>query len=72
VDCDVFVCADSAEVRAWLRPWVEAIPDCRYVDGGKLENSRIVESLTAFLIGVNRRYKVLGSGIRITGIGSAK
>jgi predicted dinucleotide-binding enzyme len=42
------------------------------VDGGKLENSRIVESLTAFLIGVNRRYKVLGSGIRITGIGSAK
>jgi hypothetical protein len=24
------------------------------------------------LIGVNRRYKVLGSGIRITGIGPAK
>jgi predicted dinucleotide-binding enzyme len=72
VDCDVFVCADSAEVRGWLRPWVEAIPNCRYVDGGKLENSRIVESLTAFLIGVNRRYKVLGSGIRITGIGPAK
>jgi 8-hydroxy-5-deazaflavin:NADPH oxidoreductase len=72
VDCDVFVCADSAEVRGWLRPWVEAIPNCRYVDGGKLENSRIVESLTAFLIGVNRRYKVSASGIRITGIGPAK
>jgi 8-hydroxy-5-deazaflavin:NADPH oxidoreductase len=72
VDCDVFVCADNAEVRARLRPWVEAIPNCRYVDGGKLENSRIVESLTAFLIGVNRRYKIPASGIRITGIGPAK
>jgi len=72
VDCDVFVCADNAEVRARLRPWVEAIPNCRYVDGGKLENSRIVESLTAFLIGVNRRYKVPASGIRLTGIGPAK
>ncbi len=72
VDCDVFVCADNAEVRARLRPWVEAIPNCRYVDGGKLENSRIVESLTAFLIGLNRRYKVQASGIRVTGIGPAK
>jgi NADPH-dependent F420 reductase len=72
VDCDVLVCADDEEVRARLRPWVEAIPNCRYVDAGKLENSRIVESLTAFLIGLNRRYKVPASGIRITGIGPAK
>jgi 8-hydroxy-5-deazaflavin:NADPH oxidoreductase len=72
VDCDVIVCADDAEVRVRLRPWIEAIPGCRYVDGGKLENARIVESLTAFLIGVNRRHKVQASGIRITGIGSAR
>jgi 8-hydroxy-5-deazaflavin:NADPH oxidoreductase len=72
VDCDVIVCGDDAEVRSRLRPWVEAIPGCRYVDGGKLENARIVESLTAFLIGVNRRHKVPASGIRITGIGSAR
>jgi 8-hydroxy-5-deazaflavin:NADPH oxidoreductase len=69
VDCDVIVCGDDAEVRVRLRPWVEAIPGCRFVDGGKLENARIVESLTAFLIGVNRRHKVKASGIRITGIG---
>jgi predicted dinucleotide-binding enzyme len=55
-----------------MRPWVEAIPGCRYVDGGKLENARIVESITAFLIGVNRRLKVPASGIRITGIGSQR
>jgi len=72
VDCDVLVCSDDAEARARLRPLVEAIPRCRYVDGGKLENARIVESLTGFLIGVNRRYKVPAAGIRITGIGTAK
>ncbi|MFZ0635541.1 MAG: NADPH-dependent F420 reductase [Candidatus Acidiferrales bacterium] len=72
VECDVFVCSDNAEARARLRPWVEAIPDCRYVDGGKMENARVVEALTAFLIGVNRRYKVPGSGIRVTGIGPLK
>jgi 8-hydroxy-5-deazaflavin:NADPH oxidoreductase len=72
VDCDVIVCGDDAEVRVRLRPWVEAIPGCRFVDGGKLENARIVESLTAFLIGVNRRHKVKASGIRITGIGSVR
>jgi NADPH-dependent F420 reductase len=42
VECDVIVCGDDAEVRVRLRPWVEAIPGCRFVDGGKLENARIV------------------------------
>lgn len=68
VDCDVFVCGASADTRAVVRPWVEAIPGCRYVDGGGLENARIVESLSALLIGVNRRYKIHAAGIRITGI----
>jgi NADPH-dependent F420 reductase len=72
VDCDVIVCSDDAEVRVRLRPWIEAIPGCRYVDGGKLENARVVESFTAFLIGVNRRHKVQASGIRITGIGPSR
>jgi hypothetical protein len=66
VQCDVLVCADAGETRQRVRPWVEAIPGCRYVDGGRLENARLVESLTALLIGLNRRYKVQRSGIRIT------
>jgi NADPH-dependent F420 reductase len=70
VECDVIVCGDDAGARARLRPWVEAIAGCRYVDGGKLENARIVESLTALLIGFNRRYKVPGAGLRITGLPS--
>jgi NADPH-dependent F420 reductase len=68
VDCDAIVCADSPETRKSLRPWVEAIPGCRYVDGGKLENARIVESITALLVGINRRYKISASGIRVTGL----
>ncbi len=40
--------------------------DC--IDGGKLENARIVESLTALLIGLNMHYKVHGAGIRFTGL----
>lgn len=68
VDCDAIVCADSPETRKSLRPWVEAIPGCRFVDGGRLENARIVESITALLIGINRRYKIPSSGIRVTGL----
>jgi NADPH-dependent F420 reductase len=68
IDCDVLVCADRPETRVALRPWVEAIRDCRYVDGGRLENARTVEALTALLIGLNVRHKVHSAGIRITGL----
>jgi hypothetical protein len=68
LECDVIVCGDLVEARRAMRPWVEAIPGCRYVDGGRLENCRIVEALTALLIGINKRYKVPHAGIRVTGI----
>ena len=68
IDCDVLVCADRPETRAAVRPWVEAIRDCRYVDGGKLENARTAEALTALLIGLNVRHKVHAAGIRFTGL----
>jgi 8-hydroxy-5-deazaflavin:NADPH oxidoreductase len=67
VACDVIVCGDNKEARARVRPLVEAIAGCRYVDGGPLANSRIVEAMTALLIGFNIRYKA-HTGIRITGI----
>jgi len=68
VECDVLVCANSPEARQTVRPWVEAIPGCRFVDAGPLENARVVEAITALLIGINRRYKVHGAGLRITGL----
>jgi predicted dinucleotide-binding enzyme len=39
----------------------------RAIDGGKLENARVLEQITALLIGLNIRHKG-HSGIRITGL----
>ena len=45
------------------------VPGLRAVDGGPLANARIVEAITALLIGLNIRYKVpAGIGIRFTGL----
>jgi len=38
------------------------------LNGGKLEQARIVESVTALLIGLNIRYKVHSAGVRFTGL----
>jgi NADPH-dependent F420 reductase len=68
VDSDVLVCSDSQEVRRTVMALAEKISGVRAVDGGRLENSRIVEQMTALLIGINIRYKVTNAGIRITGL----
>jgi NADPH-dependent F420 reductase len=70
VDSDIIVCGDSREVRGVAMELAKLIPGVRPVDGGRLENSRIVEQITALLIGINIRYKVTGAGIRITGLPS--
>jgi 8-hydroxy-5-deazaflavin:NADPH oxidoreductase len=68
VDCDVLVCSDDEKAKQAASELVSKIPGARALNGGKLENSRIVESLTALLIGLNMRYKVHGAGIRFTGL----
>jgi NADPH-dependent F420 reductase len=68
IDSDVIVCSDSQDVRKIVMGLAEKIPGIKAVDGGRLENSRIVEQITALLIGINIRYKVADAGIRITGI----
>ena len=69
VDCDIIVCGDDKSARERGRPLIEAIAGCRFIDGGPLANSRVVEALTAMLIGFNIRYRS-HTGIRITGINS--
>lgn len=64
---DVLVCGPKA-AKDKVRELVEAIPDLGYVDAGPLENARIVEPITALLIGINHRYKTDRSGLKITGI----
>ena len=67
LDCDVIVCSDDADAAQLTRELAAKIPGVRAIDGGKLENARIVEQITALLIGLNIRHKG-HSGIRITGL----
>lgn len=67
MECDVIVCSDDENATREVCALVAKIPGLRAIDGGKLENARIVEQITALLIGLNIRHKGHG-GIRITGL----
>ncbi len=66
IDCDVLVCGDDKAARETVVGLAKAI-GLRGIDAGSLANSVAAEALTSVLIGINRRYKVEGAGIRITG-----
>src|SRR5262249_49670780 len=68
VDCDVIVCTDDDRARQVASELAEKIPGVRALNGGSLENARIVEQLTALLITLNLRYRVHKAGLRITGL----
>lgn len=70
VECDVLVCSDDPNGGQIARSLAAKIPGVRPVDGGKLENARILEQITALLIGLNIRNKA-HTGIRITGLPEA-
>jgi len=67
LDCDVIVCSDDPDALQVTRKLAAKIPGVRAIDGGKLENARILEQITALLVGLNIRHKGHG-GIRITGL----
>jgi NADPH-dependent F420 reductase len=67
LDCDVLVCSDDAGAAQLTRALAAKIPGVRAIDGGKLENARTLEQITALLIGLNIRHKG-HAGIRITGL----
>jgi NADPH-dependent F420 reductase len=67
LDCDVIVCSDDPDAAQLTRELAAKIPGVRGIDGGKLENARIVEQITALLVGMNIRHKG-HAGIRITGL----
>jgi NADPH-dependent F420 reductase len=67
LDCDVIVCSDDPNAAQLTRALAAEIPGVRPIDGGKLENARILEQITALLVGLNIRHKGHG-GIRITGL----
>ncbi len=67
LDGDVLVCG-SKDGKPLVKELVELLPGLRYVDAGALENARIIEPITALLIGINHRYDSDRAGIAITGI----
>lgn len=68
VECDVIVCADDEAARQAASELAEKIPGVRALNGGALENARIVEQVTALLITLNMKHGVTHAGLRITGL----
>lgn len=67
VDCDVLVFGNDREARDAVIALADAA-GARGIDGGVIANAVVGEALTSVLIAINRRYKIPGAGIRITGI----
>lgn len=67
LDQDVLICGDRRADKRAVAELVERIEGLRAVDAGPLEQARIVEQLTATLIGINVRHKA-HAGVRITGL----
>lgn len=70
IDCDVLVAGDDKAGRDFAME-LAAAAGLRGIDAGALANAVAAEALTAVLIGINRRNKVTGAGIRITGLPQA-
>ncbi|MCD6290292.1 MAG: NADPH-dependent F420 reductase [Anaerolineae bacterium] len=68
IESDVLVCGDDREAKRVVIALCEKA-GIRGIDAGPLQNAVVVEGLTPILLGINRRYKIKGAGIRITGLG---
>ena len=67
VDCDVLIFGDDPGDRDVAASIAEAM-GLRPIHGGPLANSVAAEAFTSVLIGINKRYKADGAGVRITGL----
>jgi len=64
---DVLLCGADPEAKAVIGGLVEKIPSLRWADAGALSMARIVETLTAVMVQVNRTYGIRRAGIALTG-----
>lgn len=67
VECDVLVCGDDVGAAETAIALARDI-GLRAFYAGPVANAAAVEALTSVLITINRRHKVAGSGLRITGL----
>ena len=66
IACDVLVCGNDPDAREAVVGMVEAA-GMKGWHAGTIANAAAAEALTSVLIFINRRYKIDGAGIRITG-----
>lgn len=71
IDCDVLVSGDDPAARETVIVLVEAA-NMRGWHAGPIDNAVVAEALTSVLIHMNRRYKIAGAGIRVTGDSKAE
>jgi NADPH-dependent F420 reductase len=67
LDDDVLLCGDDDEAKESVAALARQIVSGRVIDAGPLSVSRWLETITAVLLNVNRRYKA-HTGIKITGL----
>ena len=67
LDEDILICGDRKADKQAVAELVYRIDGLRPVDAGRLEQARIVESLTALMISINAKYKA-HAGVRIANL----
>jgi NADPH-dependent F420 reductase len=67
LDADVLICGDDAEAKTVAGGLIASL-GVRCLDAGPLGMAPLLESLTALMIRLNRRYKSKSGALRITGI----
>ena len=67
IETDVLVLGDERSATDLVQALVDRIDGMRGVYGGRLRNAGQVESLTANLVSINRRYKA-HAGLRVTDV----
>ncbi len=71
IPCHVLVCGDDEGAREQVLKLAAAAGLTGW-DAGSLDNAIVVEGLTPILIGINKRYKMRGAGIQVTGKSTEK
>ncbi len=67
IDCDLLLCGDDAQAKETVAELGRAM-GLRVIDVGRLSNAGPLEGMTAVLASNNRRYRIPGAGLRITGL----
>lgn len=68
LDCDDFVCGDSADARARAIDLLKRIRTLRPLDAGGLEAARTIERMTALAIAINKNHKIRAARFRVVGL----